>query len=44
MSEFLDEHFDKPLHIEQIGQILHSTICNISAQQVELSQIAIKAL
>ena len=30
MSELLDEHFDKPLNYDQIGLILHSTICNIS--------------
>jgi hypothetical protein len=44
LCEFLDQYIDKQLRPEQIGQVLHATICNIDAQQIELSRIAIKAL
>lgn len=44
MVEFLTDHFEKELTNDQIGQILHSTICNIDPEMIELSIIAIKAL
>ena len=37
LSEFLDTYVDKQLNQDQIGQILHATICNINATQLELT-------
>ena len=32
MVEFLDEYIGKTLRNEQIGQVLHSTICNLGPE------------
>ena len=44
LSEFLDLNIDKDLSQDQIGQILHATICNIDQNNIELTEIAVKAL
>lgn len=44
MCEFLDLYIQKPLMPDQIAQILHATLCNIAPEQLELSEISIKAL
>lgn len=44
MVEFLDEYIGKQLRNEQIGQVLHSTICNLDPTSKDLALIAIKAL
>ena len=44
MCEFLDTSVQKSLQLDQIGQILHSTILNIDGQHEDLTLIAVKAL
>ena len=44
MTEFIDEYIGKELSVEQLGSILHATICNIDVKSIELTTIAIKAL
>ena len=44
LCEFLDLYFEKDLGIENIGSILHSMICNIDKDRLELTKIAVKAL
>lgn len=41
--EFIDQ-YSRTLNNNQIGRILHSTILNIDAQNIELTKIAIQAL
>jgi len=41
--EFIDQ-YSRTLINNQIGRILHSTILNIDAQNIELTKIAIQAL
>ena len=41
LSEFLEQYINKELTNDQVGQILHATICNIDPTMPDLTEIAI---